>query len=193
MDTDNLMSELPVTPGESNPTSEPAPVKRKRQRKSAEERQRENLRLVVKSLTDRTARGDRDAATQLDKLLAGHPWVLDEVASLAAEVETAWVERAAHTAEGNRAKAARYRIDLAALRTELLGTNPSPVERMLVEHLAIAHLAYQEAELWDAAGSAASPGRAGEYRIKRLGAAQRRLLAAIKMLDLVRSKPVASD
>src|SRR4051812_10640664 len=107
------MSELPVTDDESNPTSEPVPVKR-RKRKSAEERQRENLRLVVKSLTERTAKGDTYATAQLDKILTGHPWVVDEVASLAAEVETAWVERAAHTAEGNRAKAARYRIDLAA-------------------------------------------------------------------------------
>ena len=76
----------------------------------------------------------------------------------------------------------------AKLRTELLCAGASPLERLLVERVALCWLAACAAEIEAAhllrtlAGSAPAVAAA----TKRLGQAQQRLLAAIKVLALVR-------
>lgn len=71
------------------------------------------------------------------------------------------------------------------MRAELLGPNPTPVERLLVEAVLTAWLHYYHLEVAFGFGSELSPEQ-GAYYQRRLSAAQKRYLTAIKTLASVR-------
>jgi hypothetical protein len=84
-------------------------------------------------------------------------------------------------------EAVRRKLEL--LRADLLGENPTPVERLLAERVAACWLQVQDAELRAAQARDATL-RQAEFHQKRMDAANRRLLAAVKTLALVRKLAV---
>jgi hypothetical protein len=79
---------------------------------------------------------------------------------------------------------------LELMRAELLGDNPTPVERLLVERVVACWLQVQDAELRYAQGQADLTMKQGDYYQRRMDAANRRFLAAVKALALIRKLAV---
>jgi hypothetical protein len=79
---------------------------------------------------------------------------------------------------------------LEALRAELLGTDPSPVERLLVDLAVACWLQVQEADLRDGLAAGRYEPGLSKYLVGRATAAHRRYLSALKTLELVRKLAV---
>jgi len=75
---------------------------------------------------------------------------------------------------------------LNSLRQELLGENPTAVERLLVERIVACWLQVQDAEIRYARSQGDLSIRQGDYHQRRMDATNRRYLAAVKTLALVR-------
>ena len=142
--------------------------------------QAELQRLAV--VVDRARRGDTTALPELRAALAAHPQLWRECSQLAAVAERAWLELICgpdlllHEALRRR---------LAALRCELSGPEPSPLERLLVEQLVGCWLQSQfsaaaAAQLKDA------PLAQARFAEERQCRAQRRFLQATVTLATVR-------
>lgn len=78
---------------------------------------------------------------------------------------------------------------LELLRAELAGDNPTPVERLLVERVVACWLQVQDAELRSAQHNDPTIKQA-DFHQRRLDATNRRFLAAVKALALVRKLAV---
>ncbi len=85
-------------------------------------------------------------------------------------------------------EAVRRKLEL--LRADLLGPDPTPVERLLVERVAACWLQVQDAELRYAQGQGSLSIRQADYHQRRMDAANRRYLAALKALAVVRKLAV---
>jgi len=81
------------------------------------------------------------------------------------------------------------RCKLDRLRAELSGDNPTSVERVLVERVVACWLQVQDAELRAAQATDASIKQA-DFHQRRMDATNRRFLAAVKTLALVRKLAV---
>jgi hypothetical protein len=80
-----------------------------------------------------------------------------------------------------------WRVQLADIRRELAGEDPSPVESLLAQHAALCWLRLAETELQFTAHTAKSHTlTAGAYWDKRLSTAQRRFTRAVETLERVR-------
>ena len=137
---------------------------------------------ALTQLRQRAGAGDEEAIDTLRELLALCPEVVADVRGLADEVEEKWLRA---VAAGDPVKMARYREDLDQFKAEVGGDDPTPLVRLLADHLAVCHLAVQYAE--SAAAEPAAPG-VGAIRLKRAESAQRRFSAAVKLLALVQTK-----
>ncbi len=82
------------------------------------------------------------------------------------------------------AEAVRRRLEL--LRAELLGDSPTPLERVLVERVAACWLQVQDADIRAAQGQAGASFKQAEFLQRRMDAANKRFLAAVRTLALVR-------
>ncbi len=78
---------------------------------------------------------------------------------------------------------------LAAMRKELLGESPTPVERLLVERVVACWLQVQDADI-RYAGAKDLNIKQADYHQRRMDATHRRYLAALKALALVRKLAV---
>lgn len=129
-------------------------------------------------------RGDARAQAELRELLDGTPELWAGVGNLAAQAERSAV---ASVAARNPVVAEAITRKLAALRRELRGEEPSPLERLLVDRVVAGWLAIHHAEASYHQRLAQGLARAeAEYLERRLERAQRRYLAAIKALTTVR-------
>ncbi len=129
-------------------------------------------------------RGDARAQAELRELLDGTPDLWTGVGNLAAQAERSAVESVARS---NPVVAEAIRRKLAALRLELRGDEPSPLERLLVDRVVAGWLAVHHAEASYHQRLAQGLSRAeAEYLERRVERAQRRYLAAIKGLATVR-------
>jgi hypothetical protein len=79
---------------------------------------------------------------------------------------------------------------LELLRTELLGVDPTPIERLLVERILACWVQVQDAEMRYAQNQKDMTFKQGDYHQRRMDATNRRYLAAIKALALVRKLAV---
>jgi hypothetical protein len=133
-------------------------------------------------LVGRAERGDLSVLPALREALAANPDLWQTYGDLALQAEGALVRAAAGR---NLLLGESLLFKLRALKAELGGASPSPLERLLVERISASWLqtAYFDGLLAQAAG-------AGEARLKVLrqqqDAAHRRHLAGIKQLALVR-------
>lgn len=134
----------------------------------------------------RAEQGDPTALPELRQALDQLPELWAHYGDLALHARQAWVDRAA-----GQNLLLREALDrrLEAVRAELAGPEAPPLERLLAEQVATCWLqsAYADA----AAAQARTREALGERKLalQRQESAQRRLLAALKQLAVVRKLP----
>jgi hypothetical protein len=125
--------------------------------------------------------GDETALSELRGYLDARPTLAQHIGDLAAHVERTWVELAAGNPLLGEALARR----LAALKDELAGPDPTPLVRLLAVRAASVWLQSVHADAV-AARLGATAGPAAALALRRQESTQRRYLAALKALALVK-------
>jgi hypothetical protein len=137
---------------------------------------------VIARLLERAEQGDRSVLPELRKLLNEHPRLWNGYGDLALQARGSLIRQ---TAGSNLLMSESLLRKTAAMKEELAGEAASPLERLLADRVVATWLDvhYHEALL-------AQPGPTNEARAKllerRKDAADRRHLAAVKMLATVR-------
>ena len=145
-------------------------------------RGRDTERLA--ELVQRAQQGDVTALPLLREALEGDPSLWQEYGDLAAQAQEAWLQLLAGT---DYLLAESVRLKLGALRQELSAEGASPLEKLLIERVIACWLqtCYSDSVYAQAKGPASTPSVRQEL-MKRQDSSQRRYLAAIKQLALVR-------
>jgi hypothetical protein len=142
------------------------------------------LEARLRQLCPAAQAGDAQALAELRRLLDAHPDFWRDYADLARHVEDAWL---ALLDQGSLLRREALQRRLAALKGELAAPSPSPLERLLVERIAACWLQVCYADLLSYPNmrqcTSLALFTAAERRQDR---SQRRYLAAIKQLALVR-------
>lgn len=144
--------------------------------------QAHRLRERLEQLNARANAGEPGALSELEAFLKDQPEVLAMAGDLARHAERAWIDQVAGPDSFTRVAVADQ---VERLKAELAGPDPSPLEKLLVDHLVVAHLAERQAEL-----SATQTGgsiQQAAFRLKKAESAQRRFLAAAKSLATLRA------
>jgi hypothetical protein len=148
----------------------------------------EASRRTVEKLRDLlrlAAKGKEVAVPEIRLILDEHPdlaWRFVHVARIA---EDALIEKM--TKEGDLATREIMRCQLEAMREEIAGENPSPLERLLAERIVATWLQIQLFEGLYASGMSKGMTIAqGSYHQKRLDQTYRRHLSAIRALAQIR-------
>ena len=124
--------------------------------------------------------GDRVALARLRHVLDSHDVVWRHIADLATRVETMLIEQASG---GDQLLGESLRRKLAAMKSELAGDEPTPLEQLLVDRIAATWLHVQIAEV--ALAAASNQAQADRWR-RILNGANQAYLAGIKLLSEVR-------
>jgi hypothetical protein len=141
------------------------------------------IRSDFKELVQRANAGERDALDQLRKVLDLVPSIWQRAGDLTAKAEWAWLLAIAGS---NRLVAESAKRCLRQLKSELAGPQPTPIENLLIDQIAVAWLATRHAEIQTACQDGNSLTLAA-FHLKRTESAQKRFLAAVKTLAMVRS------
>jgi hypothetical protein len=143
----------------------------------AVEKLRDLLRLAEK--------GQEDAMPKIRQILSEHPDLAWQFVHLGHMGEDILIGRM--TREGDLATKELFRCQLNAMREEIAGENPSPLERLLAERIVATWLQIQLFEGLYASGMSKSMTIAqGGYHQKRLDQTYRRHLSAIRALAQIR-------
>ena len=138
----------------------------------------------IRAVVGRAKQGDASVLPRLRELLTHHPALWKHYGDLAAQAEAAWADLAAGTDLHLRECLLRR---AEALREELAGPAPSPVERLLVERVVACwmQMAYFDALEAQSLGTEAKP-RLAAYRAKRQEQAHRMYLTSLAALTTLR-------
>ena len=140
----------------------------------------------VRELLKRATKGDRATLPAVRKLLEDPANIALLGGDLALYAQRSFIN--ALTSENLVLREAIH-AKLAAIRTELLGKNPTPVEVLLVERIAACWLQVQDADIRAAVAREQTTGQSNFHQ-RRMDAANRRYLAALKALAVVRKLAV---
>jgi hypothetical protein len=135
----------------------------------------------IKAVLARAGGGDQAALPKLRALL-DETEMWRQLGDLAAHAELTWLRHVSGTDLALREMLARK---LGALKAELGGPAPSPLERLLVDRLAIDWLMVSHADL-EAAGTKDGDPRRANLAMKRQTQAMQRYATAIKTLATIR-------
>lgn len=135
----------------------------------------------------RAQKGDKATLPALRKMLENPAYIDLLGGDLARYAEESFVK--ALSGEDLSVREAIH-AKLDALRKELLGENPTPVERLLVERVAACWLQVQDAEIRAAQNQTDMTFKQADFHQRRMDATNKRYLAALKALALVRKLAV---
>jgi len=138
------------------------------------------------NLVHRAENGDTKAVPALRELLSRSPGLTDLLGNLPHLVETTLANNVAGKNISFKEGLARK---MELLRQEIAGPNPTPLERLLAERIALCWLALHDAEIRFAHMKELSIPQA-EYWQNRIDRAHRRYLSAIRTLATVRKLAV---
>jgi hypothetical protein len=141
---------------------------------------KQGLQVVIA----RANAGNETCLQGLRELLDAEPDLWREAGDLARYAEAQWVDVAAGQNAFLREAAKRH---LAALKAELLGPCPTPLEELLVSQVGVTYLAAQYGEMAAAKPAQGRQGPEAVFRLKQAESAQKRHLAAMKTLAAVRA------
>src|SRR3954447_18373754 len=136
----------------------------------------------LRAALERAQRGDREALPALRSALDAHPEVWQQFGDLAAHAERSWVELIAGP---DLALAEALGRKVAALKAELAGPAPTPLERLLVGRGAATWLQTHQADAAVAQAGEVSLKQA-DLSLKRQARASKNHLVAIAALATVR-------
>ena len=145
------------------------------------------LRARLKDLATRANAGDHKALAELRVFLNDHPEVAEFVGNLAKIAERAWIGLVVDEGVLGRETVQRQ---LKKLKAELAGEHPTTLEQLLVDHIAVCHLAEHHAQMLAADVSGGTIPQA-VLRLKRSESAQKRFLTAIRTLTTLRARAPA--
>ncbi len=134
------------------------------------------------ALVDRAQDGDKEALPVLRKVLDEEPRIARFV-DLARDVERSIVKKM--SGDDVFAQEAIPR-NLKAMRKEIAGENPSPLERLLAERVAVCWLELQYFEVIYAQNIGKLTITQGDHHQRRIDKAHRRYLSSIKALAQIR-------
>jgi len=137
-------------------------------------------------LIDRAQAGDRSVLPELDQLLQHRSDIWKQCGDLAHQAEEAWVTVCAGT---NLLASETLKRHVAALKDGLLGQTATPLERLLIDRIAVCWLQVHAADLEvarTATGGTVAQVPTPHVASTRLDSANHRYLAAMKQLALVR-------
>jgi hypothetical protein len=141
----------------------------------------------IRALVKRARAGDESTVPVIRKMLQNPQCIPAFGGHLAEQVIGSFLSAIGGKNVGFR-EAVERKLDL--MREELLGTAPPPIERLLVERIVACWLQVQDAEMRYAQGQDDMSIRQGDFRQRRMDATNRRFLAAVKALALVRKLAV---
>jgi len=141
----------------------------------------------LKALLKRTQAGDHTALPVVRQMV-GNPHYLRLLGGELAETAAKSFIRAMSDTDIGFAEAVQKKMEL--MRAELLGANPTPIERLLVERIVACWLQVQDADIRTAQGQRDASIRLADFHQRRMDAANRRFLAAVKALAVVRKLAV---
>jgi hypothetical protein len=137
---------------------------------------------ILKQNAARANAGDAKALEWLRDFLEHNPQVWQYLGDLARSAERAWI---ALISAGDTLAAEAIRMQLAQLKTDLIGEAPSVIEKLLGDQIVATLLEVKYLESVSAQAGGGSLTQAG-LLLKRLESAQRRHADAIKTLLQVR-------
>lgn len=141
----------------------------------------------IRALLKRTHAGDESTVPVVRAMLQNPAYVRMFGGDLAAEVIASFARAMAGNNVSFR-EAVLKKVEL--LRADLLGDSPTAVERVLVERVVACWLQVQEAELRAAQSQKDATYKQLDFYQRRMDATNRRFLAAVKTLALVRKLAV---
>jgi hypothetical protein len=136
----------------------------------------------LECLVQRAQQGDESALTELRQVLDAHPEFWQRYGDLALQAQEAWLQLISGP---NLLLRESLQRKLDQLKAELAGTDPSPLEKLLVERATATWLQLQYADAGYAQANANSSAQHQALQ-RRQNSAQQRHLAAIKALVTVR-------
>ena len=140
----------------------------------------------LKELVEKAAKGDKKPLPEIRKILKESPELAWQIMDVSRVAEWRYTEMMLK--EEDFGKKEVLRCQLAAMREEIAGDNPSPLERLLAETIVLAWLQIQLFE--DLYASSMSKGATtlaqGNYKQKRIDQAYKRYLSAIRTLAQIR-------
>ena len=133
-------------------------------------------------LVRKASAGDLASLTELRRTLDGRPDIWQRVGDVSLLAERSWIDLAC---AGNSLLEESIRRQLVAMKSEIAGSNPSPVERVIIDLIGVTWLAAFHGE--SAASQPSDIAQQATIRLRRAESAQRRFLRAIKMLTTLRA------
>jgi hypothetical protein len=140
-------------------------------------------RARLECLVQRAQQGDEGALAELRRVLDAHPDFWQRYGDLALQAQAAWL----HLISGQNVllrEALQRKLD--QLKAELAGTDPSPLEKLLVERATATWLQLQYADAAYAQAKVNSSSAQHQSIQRRQNSAQQRHFQAVKMLVTVR-------
>ena len=148
----------------------------------SESRTKRDERLRANDVLQRAQRGDQKAVVELERLIDTKPDLWNGLGDLARQATWAWLEL---ISGGIRPLSEATAREMNALRLELAGPSPTPLERLLADRVVLCWLQVHHADMACARAEGLSIQR-GDYYQRRQERAQRRYLSAIRSLACVR-------
>ena len=178
-------SKLPVRRYEDRPVGCPPGSDPAAMTKEEKEAHRNTVERLAE-LVEKAGKGDKNPLPEIRKILKESPelaWQLMDVGRVAE-----WRYTEMMLKEEDFGKKEVLKAQLAAMREEIAGDNPSPLERLLAERIVLAWLQIQLFE--DLYASSMAKGTTtlaqGNYKQKRIDQAYKRYLSAIRTLAQIR-------
>ncbi len=149
------------------------------------------MQPIIRDLQARAQAGDAEAAQQLQPWLDAYPQLKESQAAaldLSGRVEQAWIKVMAGQ---DLLAAQQLRREMAAMKAEMVSPNAPVLERVLAESLVISYFALKRAEYLVA--QPVPDACVTQLRDRHLTAAQKRLHAAARALELYSGKKLAIE
>lgn len=137
---------------------------------------------AIEHLARRASEGSQKCLDGLRKGLEGRPDIWRAAGDVNALAELSWIMA---IGEGNKMLEESARLRLAEMKAGLVGDTSSPVERLLIDMIAVTWLANCQAEI--AATKTGGSLQHAKLRLRRAESAQRRFFGALKMLSTIRT------
>jgi hypothetical protein len=129
-------------------------------------------------------RGNNKVLPMLRRTLDEHPELWKHFGNLTLQTQENWLQLIAGK---DLLLAETMRLHLDAMRTELAGTNPSPLDQILVDRILACHVQVLYFDAMETTDPTAENMRLARYRMDRRDQAHRQFLSAVKMLATVRN------
>jgi hypothetical protein len=142
----------------------------------------------VRALIRRAEGGDESAVPALRQVLTGPGGLVETAGNMALQVQATLIRKAAGT---NLFFKEGLEVKMDRLRTDLAGKEPSPLERLLADRIALCWLSLHDAEARFTQAEGLN-WKQTEYWQRWIDAAHRRYLSAVRTLATVRKLALPS-